>query len=632
MMRDRLNLTFLVVLFSVVFISISLNVPSECRAGTAHNPWQTPPPNVPSAGDKVRPGSSTGNPGDGIPPGNRGPATSPGLPGPSGPSTPNGAPSGSGTGGGTRRTTGKGAFTRKNRSVTSTGDSWQQWWARNRYQFLSFPKVESRSQSRYPATPVATESNPSGHQQRSCIKALRPFLLDRSALVRRAALVGLARLDDERSLPQMIAMLKDPDQTVRRAAILSLGLIRSGQARYTLLHIAQGTEYGSSALSCATVPASERGFAGLALALDEHGRLGPVESIFREMAVDPACDTTVRAIALEGIGLLGNEEAVEFLASVAGDIKEDDRLRSVAITSLGKTQDQRGLPALLRSLAAKSLAVRQSAALAIGYLASPRDSTCVRQLFRCYSRASNSSLKGFTLLAIGQIGGPDAVKRLELVLKRGSSSDLPWACLALGLALRNEPPGAASDLLLHRLNRISNRSHQGAIAIALGLARSFQAVDPLIELLRDGDEPYMRGYCATALGMIGDARAVPALREALTEKNIPCIHTQAAVALCQLSDSRSVPGLLDLLLNSTSKGTQAMASWSLTFLGDGEVVSELLDFIRSKSSTENTCMFSIELIARIVAGHRIPLMDRLAYCSNYNFELPIVAELLDFGV
>jgi len=459
--------------------------------------------------------------------------------------------------------------------------------------------------------------------------------------LRRAASISLGRLNDDASIPKMIKMLQDGHKTVQSSAVLGLGLSANGRARYTLLHLARGTEYAVKLVGSSSIPPHLRGFAAISLALsDSDGarNIGPVRDLLRNVARDESAGDDVRALALESLGLLvggeenGGEEAVRFLVDFAGRGKTDYRLVSAAVAAMGKTKNPVVLPHLIRHLKSRHVAVRQSAALGIGSIALPGDEEAVKSLFRCYGNAKDPSLRGFALISMGRIGGRTALKNIRVVLKRNSTSDRAWACLALGLAGQNAPADGVVDDLYDVLVETRSRSTRGAAAIALGLAGGRKASKDLAAFLKKGDSPYVRGYCAMALGMIGDPAAVPLLRTTLAEKNVPEVSNQAAVALCLLNDNDSVFDLTNALISSNSESTKTMAAKSLIFLGDTGVVKRLLEYITTKSSDELTYMLCFEVISRLIMSQKAPYLDRVAADSNYANEFPIVEELLSFGI
>lgn len=645
--RKEYTILLCAVLALPVFLAASF-VTVDCCLAHGNPGYQPPPPPPPpeppppppdaqggSSGGQGNGPSTPGGSGSGGPPKPPGACTGPASPGPNGPSTP--GPTGplSGTRGPAGAGRGAGAFTRKSRNATAPSNSWEFWWARNRYEYMDFPKNEF--ELRGPLTPT-TDPDYSGSAamdrlRNRSIEVFRLFLDDKSARMRKSALICLGRLNDVQSLPRIIDKMKDGNQAVRSSAVLALGLAQDGKARYTLLNMARDTKYASKLVGKDSTSPYLRGTAGVLLALTESEGIGPVRAVLQQTAADKTCNDEVRAMALEGLGLLGDEESVQFLSEFSQKSRTDYRLVSAAVTALCKSDDPTVLPLLLKHLSSRKAAVRQSAAVGLGLIGRKKDRIkVIRSLYRCFSQSSDPSLKGFSLISIGQIGGPDAIEKLRLVLKRGTSADLPWACLGLGLALSKSIDKEIPEDLITKLRECRNRSTKGAAAIALGLAGCKEAVNDLLGLLKDGDEPYLRGYCAMALGMIGEKRALPLLRKAVMEINLPQVNTQAAMALGLMQDRDSVPRLKELLLASRSEASKAMAARSLALLAGYETAASLLDFIKTTPSDDVTYRYTMDLISRLIMEQKIPFCDRVASYSNYTCEFPIVTFLLDFGV
>ena len=297
-----------------------------CRAHGSHNykPPPPPPPSIPRW--QSSPGALPGGPGIG------GPST-PGATAPSGPTTP-----GPATTGGPTRSRRSGAFTKRARALTGPTNTWEYWWARNRYQFidLSGHRYQSRGATTVTNNPDKSLADARKALTDRAIRTLRLFLDDDSARVKRAAIIALGRLKDERSQEKIIGAMQDGNQLVRTAAVLSLGLSNSGQARYNLLHLAQGSDFASKLVGQAVPPPEMRAFAEISLALTNAMGVG---NVLEKVALDGNCDSQIRAMALEGLGILGGDKAVKFLIDYAKQKRIDYRLQSATAIAMGKTHD-----------------------------------------------------------------------------------------------------------------------------------------------------------------------------------------------------------------------------------------------------------------------------------------------------
>ncbi|MBU0753709.1 MAG: HEAT repeat domain-containing protein, partial [Planctomycetes bacterium] len=317
---------------------------------------------------------------------------------------------------------GSGSLTRKRQGATSTAITWELWWARNRYCFMKLPGLEPSMSDLVPLTP----SSGSSSFQASILTRLRHesialfrLMIDHdSARLRRASLIGLAMLDDNDSFPAIVKGLKDPNQTVRDSAVLALGILPHTEAKYTLLHLAQGTSLACASLDQSHVPDYVRGFAEVSLALED---VSGVESTLRDLAGDHETQPQVRALALEGLGLLGGDESVLFLMDFADSLREPSELLAGAVTALSKTRDPVAIPFLQKCLLAKNLAVRQSAALGLGQVAAAGDENIVETLYRVFTQTNDQALKGFSLISMGRIGGERAMRLLDKQVLTGKN-------------------------------------------------------------------------------------------------------------------------------------------------------------------------------------------------------------------
>ena len=110
---------------------------------------------------------------------------------------------------------------------------WEQWWARNRYQYLEFPDLAEQASRLYPVT----NDPENGRSGKALIEALirkniafiRPLLSHDSARLRRAALLGLAMLGDEDSLPRMVPIVPLAEARSRRCRPWSGGALWGGK-------------------------------------------------------------------------------------------------------------------------------------------------------------------------------------------------------------------------------------------------------------------------------------------------------------------------------------------------------------------------------------------------------------------
>lgn len=606
LIRNRLKfVSFLILLFALLV----LFPPSS----DSHSPVFRPPnrpaykPPAPPARTPVRGGlTSPGTPGT---PGG-GPATpSPGVPG---------------------AKTGKG-MAKKTRTATVSYITWEYWWARNRFIYLEFPNLLDSTRL-YPVSPTPT----SGVNQAlidslkaRTISMLRPMLDVPSARQRRGALIGLARLDDQESYARILELLKDNNQTVRDSVVIALGILKNMEAKHNLFHMARGSDKARKDLEVAAVPNYLRAFAEISLALSRSSGTG---ALLKSIAQSRETPAEVRALALEGLGLLEEEDSVRFLIDFLDRPDNSRELMAAAVIALSRTKDPSAIPVLEKYLGSETRAICQSAALGLGFLGAPKDDRLVKVLYRTFSSASDEALRGFCLVSMGQIGGDAAVQYLDQVAMKGKRADIPWACLALGLALRGTDHQEYANHLIHHVNKQANRSSRGSAAVALGLIRSRAAIPHLVKLLQGGDDPVFRGYCALALGMINDIKAIEPLRSALDEDKSLHVKNRAVMGLALLNDRKSIPRLVEMLYTTNNDATQSFIALSLCFMADVRIIDMIHDAMVNKPMDDVTMLHCIHVVSKLLSGYVAPYLDPLARGSNFATEYPLVGYLLDFGV
>lgn len=566
-------------------------------------------------------------PGNPSSPGTGGPGIAP--PGPDKPTT-----QGNGRsvpGGPTRRSGGSGAFTRPFWNDPSLITHWEEWWLRNQHQFLNFPSEKSDFQIAGTA-PVFTNQAPRidvEELRTRSLEVFRPYLDHKSARLREAALISLGIMNDGDSLSKIIELLNDNNQMVRQSAIISLGLLDNTRARYTLLNLVENTSKGIRKAEHDALPSDIQSIAMVLLALNRPDVARP---ILKEISNNRSKALGIRALSLVGLGVTGKEESVEVLEDFIKNKRNNYQLLSTAVSSLGNTGEACALPLISNRLKSKYPAVQQSAALSLGHCAPKDDPHAISLLYRCYKNTRERTLRGFTLVSMGRIGGSPAVQSLKKVYKNSASLDRPWICMGLGIAAHDTDSIWAETTLLHELKESSNRSTQKAAAVALGLSGCETAADELIRILENGDDHYLRGYCALSLGMIRAPSALPLLRKTLLEENVPQVNTQSAMALGLMNDRISIPNLLDLLIKTKNETTKLSASRSLVYLGNLYVAERLLSHLASKNTDEITSVYCMELISKLITGNKVSRLKQVSSYSNYACEFPIMTYLFDLEV
>ena len=187
-------------------------------------------------------------------------------------------------------------------------------------------------------------------------------------------------------------------------------------------------------------------------------------------------------------------------AAIGCGILQQERLER------GQLQDTE-LATLVRASLRDAKAPTDAAAYACA-VALARDVGAEADLLKALERFADDEARGHTAVALGMIDGTQPKKALRKLIDEGSAR--PWLVrqAATGLALMGDRD--AVDELVQRLRQASTLSGQAAYASALGDIGDRRAIEPLLELLRAEDvTDSARGFAAVALGTLADPRDLP---------------------------------------------------------------------------------------------------------------------------
>jgi len=189
--------------------------------------------------------------------------------------------------------------------------------------------------------------------------------------------------------------------------------------------------------------------------------------------------------------------------------------------------------------------------------------------------------------------------------------------------------------LLNILSRGKKRIFRQRVAIALGRLGDWQAVQPLIQALKDPTGP--RKEAAWALGMIGAETAIRPLVDALLEferKNDTSSAAETILAISRISSLESLPILLDLLKDEkNSPRIQQVAISLLGRLGDARAIPVLLDLLKKEcNQTQNGLRDTILCSLSQINDEQViePLVEILSQVDK-EFKERILEELVGYG-
>jgi HEAT repeat protein len=317
------------------------------------------------------------------------------------------------------------------------------------------------------------------------------------------------------------------------------------------------------------------------------------ESLLAALASD---QRSVRLGAMEVLGLLGEERAVEGLIEALRDPDEHVRWHAAfALEWIGSPRAIGPLAEVLREDHDRD--VQRAAAQALAQIGPPAVPSLLEALrqetgpefsgerFQYEEWKSQQILRWARRLAakaLGQIGDPRAVEPLIEAHFTGAPEDFSLG-LDTAAALWSLGGPAAQDAL----GQAAQEGSWGAL-FQLSLKRDKRALPPLLRYLRHEDKG-QQAEAAEYLGYLGDPDAVGPLISALRDEDVH-VRGCAAQALAFLEalnpeDDRAAGPLLEALRDEDST-TRELAADALGWIQGPRVLSALHDLFQQEADPE----------------------------------------------
>jgi HEAT repeat protein len=345
---------------------------------------------------------------------------------------------------------------------------WVVWWGYSQFQYVDYRRMQRERRAPVSGSEVKKDVDAWRDELRArLIPVLRDALRDKDKEVRTAAAVALGKLEATEAIDDLLRMLeRDKLQEAREAALAGLMYLRDPKLRDTFVGL---VKQKSEKIRI-------RGFALFGI-----GRLGDDEALKflqgffdrknrRARAMLPTSSGELRQFQVACLAALVMSEADgldDFFAQVAGDKRYDEQVRAYAVTALGKRKAAGKVPELTAMLRNRNEEeqIRRSAAVALGVVAKPADAEAVAALERAADVEKDDPLRHFSLVALGRIGGGDAVKFLLQYAKGAQNEDRGFALIALGLS----KDARTGPVLVDALHTERNAKRKAAAAIAIAL-------------------------------------------------------------------------------------------------------------------------------------------------------------------
>lgn len=460
-----------------------------------------------------------------------------------------------------------------------------------------------------------------------------PELVD-SALIARGRITP--REDGEAAFLEIWPLVAHPIESIRRSAVLALGLLESDRSPPVLLSFLHSTGRSDSLTNS---------IAAIALGLQSEPR--SIAGLCR--VADSHPDLELRAAAVLGLGLFGEDRRtiVTFLLERLQDRGLAELVRVQIPVALARLGDEAGgAVAGLRAVAQEpraGMGVRRSAVLALGRLASAADEDTVTLLLRLGRNSRDGALRGWSWIALGRIAGrgprsatgtevdaPAATEARARIVREltttlavaGRRRDAAWGVMALGLALE-QPAGQTTDqdeavvALLRILERNRTAEPRAAAAIALGLAGVRDAVAKLERILQDDPEPILGQCTAIALGLLGDPNSLPLLVDR-TGPDTPMDLREAAATGLHLGSPEAAGALFRRLLEQSTTLTESVfVARTAGAVGDASCLPPLVRLARNPEADPLSRAFAVVGLGRLLEQASPPWNVRLFRDSNY---------------
>ena len=549
----------------------------------------------------------------------------------------------SSSGGASRSGTAASGIGRGQNSASSGGaflasaDAWTVWWETNKFEVIDLTPIDHviyTGQGLLKETAEQRELRMAEMRRivrDAVLPTCRELTSTGDAGVRAAAIVTLGKLYDSNTANADIdiarTLLTDANVEVRRAAMLSLGIMNGGRASYLLMNVAHDSPKGQELLDSNGLSDELRGTALLSACLRGDQK---IEMLVMDMLSDTSLNPELLAIACEAAGLAGSIRCQQLLIEIAIDPEIPQLVRSSAAIALGRIGQPTSTPSLMHLLDEDDLDPKRAATIALGLVGYPGGMAVIGRLGKAMSLEKDAATRHLAAISLGRIGGDHARGLLRDALKNAKSDMKPWIALGMGIAERKDASTDMAPLLIKYIASESNADTLSAFAIALGLTKSKETVPLLTELLHDGTDS-LKGHAALALGLTSQPEARNPLRDAIRTSGSPFVLRQSSLSLGILGDTTVIPDLVELIRVTPNPFVASFAAIGLALLGNEEAAGPLMALIDLDEPHGIRTTWAVAAVGQLLDANRKPALSRLAANSNYYTRTAAVDNLLALG-
>jgi len=285
--------------------------------------------------------------------------------------------------------------------------------------------------------------------------------------------------------------------------------------------------------------------------------------------------------------------------------------------------------------------IQQSAVLALGQLGDCDEDDVDKDIRKALAAVggfvSDQQVRYFARIALGQVGGRRGTsgdpssgrKEVSSALAKGlsaSTAGARWSGIGIGVMGREMAKAQTNDVMPEELARAlrseldeaKSPDDVGAFSIAAGILSDLESKDILLEKLDRLSQDEPRGYAAVALGLMNARDAINPIKDIVLEsKYRPELLKQAAIALGLLGDKELVEDLIDMLNDAKSLATQASISAALGFIGDRRSIDPLIAMLENDALTGSARGFAAVALGIVADKEPLPWNSKIAVDINY---------------
>ncbi|MBI1853025.1 MAG: HEAT repeat domain-containing protein [Planctomycetes bacterium] len=449
---------------------------------------------------------------------------------------------------------------------------WRAWWDVNKWRYLTIQPVAGERTG--DANSIGGSLVPDLSRV-STIAKLREMSIGPKNSLAREALGALASIGGTDTMTDIDAAAGGADAERRLAAFLAASRLRSGA----------GIDEMRLALRNPSRSALERGAAAVVLGIRrDSASLGALAGL----ANDARQPLEARVGSVIGLGVAGGD-SVKVVADILGRDKEAHVLKLAAAFALGRSGDERAVPALTAALLDGVTAdLRRAAAASLGavsihtehVLAQAARAEASEALLYAATSDSDVAVRGLALISLAQAGGAGGHAECHRILAVGTGELVAPAMLALAIGGSFLEDHAILPFLT------GNASYRAPAALALGLMRCDSAKGQLRSLFESTNDRSVKQFTALALGFLHDGVSAPSLVRFIVEAADRDSREAAVQALGLMGGYPAVVGLRGAADSAPSGEGRALALEMLGHVRDTQSRRRFEGVLASPTSSD----------------------------------------------